>query len=107
MRIDVLTTFPEMLRPVLEESILQRARAAGVVTVNLVDLRDYTDDRHRTTDDAPFGGGVGMVMKPEPFFRAVQSLKGPEGGNEEVILFAPQGRRFEQALAQDSRPASI
>lgn len=101
MHIDVLTTFPEMLRPVLEESILKRAQAAGVVTVNLVDLRDYTDDRHRTTDDAPFGGGVGMVMKPEPFFRAVRAIRHPEGCREEVILFAPQGQRFDQGLAKD------
>ncbi len=101
MRIDVLTTFPEMLRPVLEESILKRAQAAGVVSVNLLDLRAYTEDRHRTTDDAPFGGGVGMVMKPEPFFRAVRSVQCSEECQEEIILFAPQGRRFDQALAQD------
>ncbi len=99
MRIDVLTTFPGMFPGVLEESILQRAQAAGIVTITVHDLRDYTTDRHRTTDDAPFGGGVGMVMKPEPFFRAVEAIRGPAPA--EVILLAPQGQRFDQPLARE------
>ena len=103
MRIDVLTIFPGMLPPVLNESILQRAQEAGLVTIRVHDLRAFTTDRHHTTDDAPFGGGAGMVMKPEPFFRAVASLRCPPeaGCAEEIILMSPTGERFDQAEARE------
>jgi tRNA (guanine37-N1)-methyltransferase len=101
MRVDVLTTFPEIFGPVLDGSIVGRAREAGVVRVEVHDLRRWATDRHRTTDDAPFGGGPGMVMKPEPFFAAVEELRcGPEEEcREEVVLLCPQGERFGQGVA--------
>ena len=103
MRIDVLTIFPGMFPPVLDESILSRAQEAGVVTIAVHDLRPFTTDRHHTTDDAPFGGGVGMVMKPEPFFRAVESLRCPpeEACDEEIVLMSPAGERLDQAKARE------
>ena len=95
MRINVLTIFPEYLRGPLELSIPGRARAAGLVEYRLVDLRDHTHDRHRTTDDEPFGGGAGMVMKPEPFFEALDALA-PTGP---VVSLTPRGRPFDHATA--------
>jgi tRNA (guanine37-N1)-methyltransferase len=96
LRIDVITIFPGMLKGFLEESILKRAAHKGAVVFNTVDLRRFTTDRHQTTDDRPFGGGPGMVMKPEPLFEAVESVRTP---GARVILMTPQGRRFEQAEA--------
>jgi len=96
LRIDVITLFPGMLQGFLEESILKRAAQKGAVAFNTVDLRRFTTDRHHTTDDRPFGGGPGMVMKPEPLFKAVESVATPEA---RVILMTPQGRRFDQAAA--------
>jgi tRNA (guanine37-N1)-methyltransferase len=95
VRIDVVTIFPEFFAAPLALSIPARAAAAGSVTYNVVDLRDFTHDRHRTVDDYPYGGGAGMVMKPEPFFEAVESLQvaGP------VVLLSPRGRRFGHADA--------
>ena len=103
MRIDVLTIFPGMFPPVLDESILSRAQEAGVVKIAVHNLRPFTTDRHHTTDDAPFGGGVGMVMKPEPFFRAVESLRCPpeEACDEEIVLMSPAGERLDQAKARE------
>jgi tRNA (guanine37-N1)-methyltransferase len=98
VKIDVVTIFPGMLAGPLEESILGRARAAGLVEVGVHDLRDYTTDRHRATDDAPYGGGAGMVMRPEPLFAAVEALRTPSA---DVILLTPQGRVFNQALARE------
>jgi tRNA (guanine37-N1)-methyltransferase len=102
VRIDVLTIFPGMFAPVLEESILKRAQEAGLITITVHDLRRFTTDRHHTTDDSPFGGGVGMVMKPEPFFRGVAELRCPPeaGCAEEIIILDPQGERFDQAKAR-------
>jgi tRNA (guanine37-N1)-methyltransferase len=102
VKIDVLTTFPEVFEPVLGASIVGRAREAGIVAIEVHDLREFTEDRHRTTDDSPFGGGPGMVMKPEPFFEAVESLRcaAEAGCREEVILLCPQGERFEQGMAR-------
>jgi tRNA (guanine37-N1)-methyltransferase len=92
-----------MLAPVLGESILKRAQESGVVSIAVHDLRQWTDDRHRTTDDEPYGGGAGMVMKPQPFFAAVEALRcAPEAKcREEVVLLSPQGQRFDQAMAAD------
>lgn len=96
LKIDVITIFPGMLKGFLEESILKRAAQKGCVVFNTVDLRRFTTDRHQTTDDRPFGGGAGMVMKPEPLFDAVDSVRTPDA---RVILMTPQGRRFGQATA--------
>jgi len=93
MRIDVITIFPGMLDGFFKESMLKRAAAAGIVVFNTIDLRGFTQDIHRTTDDRPYGGGPGMVMKPEPMFAAVESVR-TEGAR--VILMTPQGRVFRQ-----------
>lgn len=98
LKIDILTIFPGMLSGFLGESMLKRAAQAGLVQFRLLNLRDFTTDVHRTTDDRPFGGGPGMVMKPEPIFRAVESVRTPES---RVILMTPAGRRFDQAGAQE------
>lgn len=109
MRIDVVTLFPEMFFGPLQESILKRAQERGLLSVVLHQLRDYALDRHQMTDDAPYGGGVGMVMKPEPIFRAVRSIVGDSSEEDEdvpVILMTPQGRRLtqEMAMAWAERP---
>jgi tRNA (guanine37-N1)-methyltransferase len=103
VKIDVVSTFPDMFAPVLGESIVKRAREAGLLSVRAHDLRDWAADRHRTTDDAPFGGGAGMVMKPEPFFAAVEELGcgGEAGCREEVVLLCPQGELLCQSLADE------
>lgn len=100
MRIDIVTIFPEMVDPVIRCSMLARGQQAGVLEVRAVDLRQFTHDRHRTTDDAPFGGGAGMVMKPEPFFEAVEYLRGQAGWlPARIVVTTPQGRLFTQAMA--------
>jgi tRNA (guanine37-N1)-methyltransferase len=91
LTIDVVTLFPEVIAPFASASIPARAAAAGLVQYRLVNLRDFTHDRHRTVDDYPYGGGAGMVLKPEPFFEAVESL-GPRSGP--VVLLSARGRRF-------------
>jgi tRNA (guanine37-N1)-methyltransferase len=98
VRIDVLTIFPGILKGPLQESLLGRAIETGVVDVRVHDIRDHATDRHHQVDDEPFGGGPGMVMKPEPIFRAVESL-GP--GSKRVIVLSPAGRRLDQALVRD------
>jgi tRNA (guanine37-N1)-methyltransferase len=95
MRINVVTIFPDFFAAPLALSIPARAAAAGLVSYRVVDLRDHTHDRHRTVDDAPYGGGAGMVMKPEPFFEAVEALQ-PTGP---VVLTSARGSRFSQAHA--------
>lgn len=97
----MVTIFPNMLEAPLREGIVARAREAGIVDARALDLRGFTDDRHRSVDDAPFGGGPGMVMKAEPFFRAVQSVL-PEGRGprDAVVLLSPRGRRFDQRVAE-------
>jgi tRNA (guanine37-N1)-methyltransferase len=97
LEIDILTIFPRMLDGVLGESILGRAQAAGLARVRCVDLRDYAEGVHRTTDDRPYGGGPGMVMKPEPVFRAVEALRRED---TTVILMSPQGQVFRQDVAR-------
>ena len=98
MQIDVLTLFPAMFAGPLDESIVQRARDGGLLDLRIHNLRDWTHDRHKTVDDRPFGGGPGMVLKPEPLFEAVEALRG-EGGR--VILTSPSGRVFTQAVARE------
>ena len=103
MRIDILTLFPEMFESVLRASLLGKAIAKGVLTVELTNIRDHARDKHRTVDDAPYGGGAGMVMKCEPLFDALESLRG-RNSLERVILLSPRGKPLTQkkvvALAQ-------
>jgi len=98
MKIDVLTLFPAMFAGPLDESIIMRARKAGLLDLKIHQLRDWTHDRHKTVDDRPFGGGPGMLMKPEPLFEAVESLKRE---STKVILLSPSGRKFNQAIARE------
>lgn len=104
--IDIITIFPELIEAVLRVGTLRIAQEQGAITVNVVDLRDFTDDRHRTVDDTAFGGGPGMILKPAPIFRAVRHVRaGDECGR--IVLLSPQGRRYEQrmamALAEEDR----
>jgi tRNA (guanine37-N1)-methyltransferase len=98
LRVDILTLFPGIFDSPLRESILARAIAEGVLQLQVHDIRQHAHDKHRTTDDSAFGGGPGMVMKPEPIFEAVEAL-GPEP--KRVILLSPAGRRFDQPLARE------
>ena len=97
MRIDILTLFPKMFEGVLEESIIKRARKKGKVDIRVHNLRDWTDDKHGKVDDKPFGGGPGMVIKPQPLFDAIKGLK---TRSSRVVLMTPQGRTLDQAVAQ-------
>ena len=98
MKIDVLTLFPGMFSGPLDESIVKRARQAGLLDLNIHNLRDYAHDWHKTVDDRPFGGGPGMLLKPEPIFEAVETLSGEK---TRVILLSPAGRVFNQAIARE------
>lgn len=99
-RIDVLTIFPELFGPFLRLGVLGGALEAGRLEIVLHDLRDFSRDRHRTVDDEPYGGGPGMVMKPEPLVEAIDRIAGPKGDRESwVVLLTPQGHRFAQAQA--------
>ncbi len=98
MKIDVLTLFPAMFAGPLDESIIKRARQKGLLDLKIHDLRNWTHDRHRTVDDRPFGGGPGMLLKPEPLYEAVESLKRER---TKVILFSPGGRKFSQEIARE------
>jgi len=100
MKCDVLTIFPEIFTSYLNESIMKRARSKDLLDVRLYNIRDFTSDAHRTVDDAPFGGGAGMVFKPEPVFRAMDVLK-EDGEPRKVVLMTPQGRPFDQSIAED------
>ena len=95
MKINIITIFPDFFAAPLGLSIPARAAAAGLVTYNVVDLRDHTHDRHRTVDDTPYGGGAGMVMKPDPFFEAVEAL----GATSPIVLMSARGKRFGQGDA--------
>jgi tRNA (guanine37-N1)-methyltransferase len=105
MKIDVLTLFPAMFAGPLDESIIKRAREAGLLDLKIHQLRDYTHDRHKTVDDRPFGGGPGMLLKPEPIFEAVEAIARE---TTRVILLSPSGRPFNQAIARElSREADL
>jgi tRNA (guanine37-N1)-methyltransferase len=101
MRVDVLSIFPDFFAGPLDASLIGRAREDGLLDVRVHDLRAWTHDRHRTVDDLPFGGGAGMVMKPEPFFEAVEALYGSIERRPRTILFTPRGRPLDQALAAE------
>src|SRR5262245_32034987 len=121
MRFDLITIFPEFFTGPLDHGIIRRAREAGLMQIHIQDLREFTKDRHRTVDDRPFGGGEGMVLKPEPLFDAVESLLGRSVGNASqknplpektsVILLSAAGKRFTQetarCLAQQDRVVLI
>ena len=96
MKIDVLTLFPEMFVGPLDVSMVARARRTGLLDLQIRNLRDWTHDRHKTLDDRPFGGGPGMVLKPEPIFEAVEALANDQ---THVVMMAPTGRPFTQAMA--------
>ena len=106
MKIDVLTIFPEYFREIFEFGIIRRARAADIVEINVHDIREYATDKHKMVDDRPFGGGDGMVLKPEPIFAAIEDLLGtsdreayPKG--TKVFLLTPQGKPFKQQVARE------
>jgi tRNA (guanine37-N1)-methyltransferase len=107
MKFDIITIFPDFFREVFEYGIVRRARAAGLVEVRAHDLRRWTSDKHRQVDDRPFGGGDGMVLKPEPIFAAVEELTGASEASAgyrdatRVVLLSPQGRTLSQSLAED------
>jgi tRNA (guanine37-N1)-methyltransferase len=98
MRVDIITLFPEICRVPLSESMMKRAQENGALELQVHDLRSWTTDKHHVVDDAPFGGGQGMVMKPEPIFAAVESLRKE---NSVVVAMTPQGKRFTQSLARE------
>jgi tRNA (guanine37-N1)-methyltransferase len=98
MKCSIITIFPEIFYAYLNESIMKRAALKGLLDVAIHDLRDYTTDKHRTVDDYPYGGGAGMVMKPEPFFKAIETIC-PDPSTRRVIMLSPAGKRFEQEMA--------
>jgi tRNA (guanine37-N1)-methyltransferase len=101
MTIDVVTIFPAMVEAAFTEGVVGRARSRGVLEIRARDLRAFTDDRHRTVDDVPYGGGPGMVMKPEPVFRAVEAVTAERGPASAILLMSPQGRTFTQERADE------
>ncbi len=101
MHIDVFTLIPDTMQAYLDASILGKAQLAGLIGVELHNIRDYASDKHRTTDDEPYGGGGGMVMKPEPVFAAVESVLGEAMGSVPVIMLTPQGRVFTQQVSRE------
>ena len=107
MQINIVTIFPDFFRGPLDHGIIRRAREGGLVKIEIHDLRAFTRDRHRTVDDRPFGGGEGMVLKPEPIFECVESLniapRNQRGASRQsVVLLSAQGTRFDQKLASES-----
>src|SRR6266498_3890001 len=101
MKIDIVTLFPEICRAPLSESMMKRAKDKQIVDLHIHNLRDWTTDKHHVVDDAPFGGGQGMIMKPEPIFAAVENLKSQiANGKPQILLMSPAGRPFDQELAR-------
>jgi tRNA (guanine37-N1)-methyltransferase len=106
MKIDVLTIFPEFFTQVFDFGIIRRAKLASIVEIAVHDIREYATDKHRMVDDRPFGGGDGMVLKPEPIFAAIENLTGAKGRDElpsgtRIVLLTPQGRKFDQRIAKE------
>jgi len=106
VKIDVLTIFPEFFEQVFEFGIIRRAKVANIVEINVHDIRDFAEDKHKMVDDRPFGGGDGMVMKPEPIFAAIEHLLGTSDreaypAGTRVVMLSPQGRQFKQAVAKE------
>ena len=105
MQIEIVTIFPDFFRGPLDYGIVRRAREAGLVTITVHDLRAFAHDRHRTVDDRPFGGGEGMVLKPEPIFECIEAMRiapvGQRAASESVVLLSAQGRRFDQNVAAE------
>ncbi|GAW32228.1 tRNA (guanine(37)-N(1))-methyltransferase [Carboxydocella sp. JDF658] len=102
MKFDILTLFPDMFWGPFAHSIIKRALEKGLLEINTINIRDFTTDKHRIVDDYPYGGGAGMVMKPEPIFRAVDFIAERDGrGPENIILLSPQGRKFSQNIARE------
>ena len=106
MKIDVLTIFPEFFREVFDFGIIRRAKLAGIVEINIHDIREFATDKHRKTDDTPFGGGDGMVFKPEPIFNAIENILATTqrenyAPKTKVVLFTPQGRQLKQSVAKE------
>ncbi len=102
MKIDILTLFPEMFKGPFDVSIIKRAREKGLLDISVTNIRDFAHDKHRIVDDYPFGGGAGMVMKPEPVFAAVEFVRSRSGQESaKVVLLCPQGRVFNQEMAKD------
>src|SRR5215468_4483482 len=108
MKFEIVTIFPDFFRGPLDYGIVRRARESKLIEISIHDLREFTTDKHRTVDDRPFGGGEGMVLKPEPLFKCVESLDVPpkakrveSGSRGSVILLSPQGVMFTQTVAQE------
>ena len=101
MRIDIMTIFPDMCRAVLSESIIGRATASGKVDINVHNIRDYTLDKHNRTDDEPYGGGMGMVMTPQPIYDCFKSLYSDGSDRPHLIYMSPKGRTFDQSVARE------
>src|SRR4029078_5740704 len=100
MVVDVITIFPAMVEAALTEGVAARARSSGAFDVPVRDLRDFTTDRHRSVDDVPYGGGPGMVMKPEPLLKAVEHVRSTRGAADGVVLLTPEGKPFTQVEAE-------
>jgi len=101
MRVDIITLFPSMFKNPFDESMIKRAKEKGILKIKLHDLRQFTHDKHRTVDDAPYGGGAGMVMKPRPLFEAVEKIKEEIDSSSRVILLSPQGRPLNQEKVKE------
>src|SRR5688500_20034626 len=99
MRFDIVTIFPRMIEAALAEGILARAIQRNLLAVRARDLREFTEDRHRSVDDVPYGGGPGMVLKPEPLFKAVEAIRADVGAPQAIVLVSPHGSRFTQGQA--------
>jgi tRNA (guanine37-N1)-methyltransferase len=99
MIFDVITLFPEVFETYFQQSLIEKAREKEIVKINIFDLRDFSSDKHKTVDDKPFGGGRGMVLKIEPIYKAVKSLKKRKNKKTKVILFTPRGKKFNQKMA--------
>lgn len=101
MRVDIITLFPSMFKNPFDESMIKRAKEKGILEIKLHDLRQFTHNKHRTVDDAPYGGGAGMVMKPQPLFQAVENIKEEINSSFRIILLSPQGRLLNQKKVKE------